>query len=110
MLASFSLMILPLQYLTAATLASRVKGRTDEEIRAFTGCYEEFTEDQLDEAEEDTLQVYWEETGNRFDPSETKVKPTDRWRLAESERLDREEEEINKKRAKLANYKRRKVN
>lgn len=65
--------------------------------------------DQLDEAEEDTLQVYWEETGNRFDPSETKVKPTDRWRLAESERLDREEEEINKKRAKLANYKRRKV-
>ena len=51
MLASFSLMILPLQYLTAATLASRVKGRTDEEIRAFTGCYEEFTEDQLNEAE-----------------------------------------------------------
>lgn len=66
--------------------------------------------DQLEDAEKDVLQSYWEEEADRFDPEETKVKPTNRWVEAETKRLNREEDEIKKKRAKLATYKRRKMN
>jgi hypothetical protein len=64
-----------------------------------------YHEDQIDEAEADAIQAYWEEECDKTNLDETKALPTKKWKVEELKRLEREEREIASQKERLKKIK-----